>query len=225
MSIQSSSQTAGAGAAITLVATLISVYIVSQFLRNSIGVIAPNLAAELVLSPAEIGLLSSAFFLVFAAVQIPLGMALDRFGPRLCLMVGAAITVVGTVVFALAASPSVLIFGRALLGMGTAGSLVASLAVYAQRFPPERFATLTGLQVGIGTLGTLMATAPLAMSTAAIGWRVSFLAVGAFTLVVAVLIATVVRDGARPGGRHESWHESLSGILAVMRTPSMGRLF
>ena len=160
MSISGASRAASSGVAVPLVATLISIYIVSQFLRNSIGVIAPNLAAELVLSPAEIGLLSSAFFLVFAAVQIPLGMALDRFGPRLCLMVGAAITVAGTVVFALAASPGVLIFGRALLGMGTAGSLVASLAVYAQRFRPERFATLTGLQVGIGTLGTLMATAP-----------------------------------------------------------------
>ena len=76
MSIQSSSQTAGAGAAITLVATLISVYIVSQFLRNSIGVIAPNLAKELALSPGEIGLLSSVFFLVFAAFQIPVGVSL-----------------------------------------------------------------------------------------------------------------------------------------------------
>src|SRR5262245_2914054 len=225
MSISGASRAASSGVAVPLVATLISIYIVSQFLRNSIGVIAPNLAAELVLSPAEIGLLSSVFFLVFAAVQIPLGMALDRFGPRLCLMVGAAITVVGTVVFALATSPGVLILGRALLGMGTAGSLVASLAVYAQRFRPERFATLTGLQVGIGTLGTLMATAPLALSTAAIGWRASFLAVGGFTLMVAVLIAAVVRDDARPRSRHESWRESLSGILAVMRTPSMGRLF
>ena len=107
MSIQSSSQTAGAGAAITLVATLISVYIVSQFLRNSIGVIAPNLAQELALSPGEIGLLSSVFFLVFAAVQIPVGVALDRFGPRLCLIVGTAVTVVGAVVFAAAASPPV----------------------------------------------------------------------------------------------------------------------
>jgi nitrate/nitrite transporter NarK len=225
MSISGASRAASSGVAVPLVATLISIYIVSQFLRNSIGVIAPNLAAELVLSPAEIGLLSSAFFLAFAAVQIPLGMALDRFGPRLCLMVGAAITVVGTVVFALAVSPGVLILGRALLGMGTAGSLVASLAVYAQRFPPERFATLTGLQVGIGTLGTLMATAPLAVSTAAIGWRASFLAVGAFTLLVGLLIAAVVHDEARPRGRPETLSESLSGILAVMRTPSMGRLF
>ena len=83
MSIQSAVRTGISGAAITLVATLVSIYIVSQFLRNSVGVIAPNLAADLGLSPAEIGLLSSIFFLAFAAVQIPLGMALDRFGPRI----------------------------------------------------------------------------------------------------------------------------------------------
>src|SRR5262249_36618738 len=112
MSIQSAVRTAMSGAAITLVATLVSIYIVSQFLRNSIGVIAPNLAADLDLSPAEIGLLSSIFFLTFAAVQIPLGMALDRFGPRICLVVGAAVTVIGAVVFACAANPAVLIFGR-----------------------------------------------------------------------------------------------------------------
>ncbi len=226
MSIQSASRTAISGGAITLVATLVSIYIVSQFLRNSIGVIAPNLADELVLSPAEIGLLSSTFFFAFAAVQIPVGMALDRFGPRLCLVVGAAITVVGAVVFASAASPGVLIFGRALLGLGTAGSLVASLAVYAKRFPRDRFATLTGLQIGLGTIGTLIATAPLAFSTATIGWRASFLGVGAFTFLVGLLIAVVVRDDVpSTGGRRETWRESLSGIVAVMRTPSIGRLF
>src|SRR5713226_8278603 len=111
MSIQSASRTATAGAAITLVATLIAIYIVSQFLRNSIGVIAPNLAQELELSPAQIGLLSSTFFFVFAAVQIPVGMALDRFGPRICLVVGAAITVAGSIVFALAPNPVILILG------------------------------------------------------------------------------------------------------------------
>ena len=219
MSIQTASPTATSGAAIALVATLISIYIVSQFLRNSIGVIAPNLADDLGLSPAEIGILSSTFFFTFAAIQIPLGMALDRFGPRLCLVVGAAITVLGAVVFAAAASPDVLILGRALLGLGTAGSLVASLAVYAQRFPPDRFATLTGLQVGIGTIGTLIATAPLAFSTATIGWRGSFLAVGAFTLVVGLLIAVVVKDEAPTRARRETLRESLAGIAAVMRTP------
>ena len=225
MSIQSGPQTAGAGAAVALVATLISVYIVSQFLRNSIGVIAPNLALELGLSPVEIGLLSSVFFFVFAAVQIPVGVALDRFGPRLCLLVGAAVTVVGAAVFAAAENPGILILGRALLGLGTAGSLVASLAVYARRFPRDRFATLTGLQIGFGTLGALLATAPLAFSTATIGWRGSFLAVGVCTGLIGLLIALVVRDNGPAHGRHEALRESWSGIVAVLRTPSVGRLF
>src|SRR6516165_10194601 len=171
MSIQSAVRTGFSGAAITLVATLVSIYIVSQFLRNSVGVIAPNLAADLGLSPAEIGLLSSIFFLAFAAVQIPLGMALDRFGPRICLVVGAAITVIGAVVFACAASPGVLIFGRALLGLGTAGSFVASLAVYARRFPPDRFATLAGLQARRRSGGTLRATASPADGMSTFCWR------------------------------------------------------
>src|SRR6516164_834156 len=221
MSIQSAVRTAISGTAITLVATLVSIYIVSQFLRNSVGVIAPNLAADLGLSPAEIGLLSSIFFLAFAAVQIPLGMALDRFGPR----VGAAITVVGAVVFACAASPGVLIFGRALQGLGTAGSFVASLAVYARRFPPDRFATLAGLQVGMGTLGALLATAPLAFSTATIGWRGSFLGVAAVTFLIGLLIALVVNDNAAGAHSRKTYRERLSGILAVLRPPSNGRLF
>src|SRR5215470_1533788 len=109
MDVQTASRTAFSGAAVALVATLVAIYIVSQFLRNSIGVIAPNLAVELGLSAVEIGLLSSTFFFTFAAVQIPVGMALDRFAPRLCLVVGAAITVVGAIVFAAPTSTSAMI--------------------------------------------------------------------------------------------------------------------
>jgi MFS family permease len=230
MSIQSRSASPpgmAAAAIVVLVGTLISIYIVSQFLRNSVGVIAPNLAAELGLSPAELGTLSSAFFLAFAAVQIPFGMALDRFGPRLCLVVCAAITVVGAILFASATSPGGLILARALLGLGASLSLVAPLAVYARRFPPERFGTLAGMQVGVGTIGTLIATAPLAFSTVAIGWRGSFLLVAAITLLIGIVLAAVLRDdgAAAQQDRRESFAESVSGILTVIRTPSMGRLF
>jgi MFS family permease len=214
-------------AALVLVGALISIYIVSQFLRNSIGVIAPNLAAEIGLSAGQIGMLSSAFFLTFTAVQIPLGMALDRFGPRLCLLVCAAITVVGTVVFAYARTPGELILGRALLGLGSSSAFMAPLAIYARRFPPNRFATLTGLQLGIGTLGTLIATAPLAFATSAIGWRTSFLVVGGFTFAIGALLAIIVKDDGRPATQHssETLGESLAGILAILRAPSVGRLF
>src|SRR5262249_36392875 len=95
----------------------------------------------------------------------------------------------------------------------------------ARRFPPDRFATLAGLQVGIGTLGALLATAPLAFSTATIGWRGSFLAVAAVTFAIGLLIAVVVKDDAASARSRETLRDSLSGILAVIRTPSVGRLF
>jgi MFS family permease len=212
-------------ATVALAATLIANYVVSQFLRNSIGVIAPNLAQELLLTPAQIGLLSSMFFFLFAAIQIPLGMALDRFGPRICLSVGAAVTVLGCIAFASAASPQGLIAGRALMGLGAAGALVGALTVYARRFPAHRFAMLTGLQVGVGTVGALIATAPLGFSAATIGWRGSFLVVAAFAFVVGGLIVLVLRKDVAHYGHPESVRESLAGTVAVLRTPSIGRLF
>ncbi|HEY7244887.1 MAG TPA: MFS transporter [Xanthobacteraceae bacterium] len=210
---------------VALIATLVANYVASQFLRNSIGVIAPNLAQELALTPVQIGLLSSMFFFLFAAIQIPLGMALDRFGPRICLTLGAAVTVSGCIAFASAANPGGLIAGRALMGLGTAGALVGALTVYAGRFPPHQFATLTGLQVGVGTIGALLATAPLGFSAAIIGWRASFLVVAAFALVAGACIPIVLRKNGRHHGRTESLRESIAGTVAVMRTPSVGRLF
>jgi MFS family permease len=214
--------------ALAIVATLGVLYIVSQFLRNSVGVIAPNLAAEIGLSPLEIGLLSSMYFFVFAAVQLPLGVALDRFGPKLCILVSAAITVTGCAVFALATSVGGLVAGRALLGLGTACFLMAPLALYARWFAPERFSTLGGIHLGIGSLGALMATAPLAFSTATFGWRATFLGVGAFTVAIGLVTWMIASDdppGARFEPRRESLRESVAGIWEVIRTPSIGRIF
>jgi MFS family permease len=213
---------AGAG---LLVATLGVVYMVSQFLRNSVGVIAPDLAAEVGLSAAEIGLLSSAFFLIFAAVQLPLGVALDRFGPRLCLLAGIAVTLAGILLFALGTTPALLIAARTLMGLGCSASFMAPLALYARRFPADRFATLTGVQLGLGSIGTLLATAPLALAAAAIGWRGSFLIVAGAVLLIGLLLATVLRDdGAATAGR-ESLRDAFFGIREVFRTPSVGHLF
>jgi len=184
------------GAVVSLVGALIAIYLVSQFLRNSIGVIAPDLAKEVGLSAGEIGLLSSAFFLAFAAVQLPLGMAIDRFGPKTCLLVCATITILGCGLFATATSPAGLIVARVLLGLGS--------------------------------FGTLFATAPLAYAAAMFGWRATFLGVGVVTSLIAFLVAAVVDDGPGEGAarsRPESWRESLAGVAAVLRTPSVGHLF
>ena len=216
-----------ASAALMLVGTLIGLYMVTQFLRNSVAVIAPDLAGAIGLSAGDLGLLSSVFFFTFALAQLPVGIALDRFGPRRVLLVCAAIMILGSLAFAVAESTAGLIGARTLMGLGSSSAFMASLAIYARRFPPSRFATLTGLQYGVGSIGSLFATAPFAFAAATIGWRASFVAVAAVTFVAGILVALVVRDDpvARGAGSRESIGEAVRGIVAVMRTPSVGRLF
>src|SRR4029079_4256037 len=146
--------------AVLLVGTLAAIYLVSQFLRNSVGVIAPDLAREIGLNAAEIGLLSSAFFFAFAAAQIPLGIALDRYGPKRCMLLCAAIAFLGTLAFAVATTPAGLGTARILMGLGSSCYLMAPLALYARRFPPERFTLLAGIQISLGPIGTLFVTPP-----------------------------------------------------------------
>jgi MFS family permease len=213
---------------VTLVASLAAIYLVSQFLRNSVGVIAPDLAAEIGLSASEIGLLSSAFFFSFAAAQIPLGIALDRYGPKRCMLVCAAIAFAGTVVFAIATTPAGLIAARILMGLGSSCYLMAPLALYARRFPPERFTALAGIQIGIGTVGTLLVTAPLAFATATIGWRMTFMVVAGVVVIGALLVMLVVpRDtpADAPGAHRETLRESLAGVMQVVRMRGFWPIF
>ena len=217
---------APAAAAIGLFATLVTAYLLSQFLRNSIGVIAPDIAAEMNIPAAEIGVLSSAFFFAFAAVQLPLGVAIDRFGAKRSMLVCTAVVVVGTLMFAWGRTPAELTAARVVMGLGTSCYLIAPLALYAQRFSPDRFAMLAGLHMAVGTLGTLLATAPLAYVAAAMGWRAAFIGSAAVMCVIGVVIALVVREPAPAAPvRRETLAESILGIRAAMRIPSVGRVF
>jgi len=211
---------------VVLVMALAGIYMVSQFLRNSVGVIAPNLATELNLSASEVGLLSSVFFFSFAAAQIPLGVALDRYGPRRCMLVCAGIAIVGTLMFAAVASPFWLTVARVLMGLGSSCYLMAPLALYAKRFPPDRFATLVGVQLGLGTVGTLLATAPFAFAVALIGWRMSFVVIAGMVVAAAILVSVVVKDDkdGTPRAR-ETLRDSLKGTLAAIRVPSFWPVF
>jgi MFS family permease len=213
---------------VTLVSALAAIYLVSQFLRNSVGVIAPNLAAEIGLTAGEIGLLSSAFFFSFAAAQIPLGIAIDRYGPKRCMLACAGIAFAGTLLFAVATTASGLIAARVLMGLGSSCYLMAPLALYARRFPPERFTVLAGIQIAIGTIGTLFVTAPLALATATIGWRATFLVVAGAVIACAALVAVAVRDDAADRGypaSGETARESLRGVLEVARMRGFLPLF
>src|SRR5947207_1706731 len=207
----------GSRGIVTLVGALAAIYLVSQFLRNSVGVIAPDLAAEIGLSAGEIGLLSSAFFFAFAAAQLPLGVAIDRYGPKRCMLTCAVIAVIGAVEFAMATTPAGLIAARVLMGLGSSCYLMAPLALYARRFPPERFTVLAGIQLSIGTIGTLFVTAPLAWASATIGWRTTFLIVAGVLIACAVMVAIVVREDRTEvdAPYAETLRESLAGIARL----------
>jgi MFS family permease len=212
---------------VSLVGALASIYMISQLLRMSVGVIAPDLAAELSLSASQVGLLASIYFLTFALAQIPLGICIDRYGPKLCMVVCAGLTVIGIVLFSLATAASELMAARALIGLGTSGYLMAPLTIYAQRFPPERFAFFAGVQLSIGTCGTLIATAPLAYVVAAIGWRPAFLLIAVAMALAGLLVAIVVpeRKPAAAAPARETLAESIKGVGEVLRIPSVAPVF
>jgi predicted MFS family arabinose efflux permease len=211
--------------ALLLIVALVAIYAVSQFLRNSVGVIAHDLARELGLSATQIGLLSSSFFLSFAAAQIPVGIAIDRYGPKRTMLATSMLAIAGTALFAVAPSAPALIASRALMGLGCSTFFMAPLVIYARRFPPERFAGLTSLQMGFANIGTLSATAPLAASAVAFGWRSSFLGVALLTVAVALAVAWAVPRDAGTDRERESWAETFRGVGAALKVRSFWPVF
>jgi MFS family permease len=144
------------------------------------------------------------------------------------MLVSIGFTVLGCVLFAVAHEIGGLVTARALLGFGTASFLMAPVALYARWFPPERFSTLAGIQLGLGSLGAIFATAPLAYATASFGWRITFLGVGVCAALIGVLIWLIVTDdppGVKSEPHKETLRQSIAGIWQVIRTPSMGRVF
>lgn len=215
-------------AMIFLVISLCTIYMVSQFLRNSVGVIAPDLSADLNLSPENLGLLSGIFFLSFAAAQIPLGMALDRYGPRAVMLSLSGVAIVACLWFSIASDFRGLTGARMLMGLGCSSFFMAPLLIYVRMFSPARFATLTGIQLGLGSLGTLAATAPLAYISAAYGWRSGFVIVAVATALAALMVAIAARGRLAPPAhhdQHQTLRDSFKGVIAAIRQKDTLRLF
>jgi sugar phosphate permease len=174
-----------------LLAALLSL---SMFYRVSNAVIARNLVKDLKLSTEMLGVLGGAFFYSFALLQVPMGILLDRIGPRKVMSGFAIIGATGALVFSSSHSVVTALFGRVLLGAGMASMLMGSMKVFVLRFSPQRFATLSGALVSLGTLGSLLASSPLAYLTATIGWRHTFLYTGLITAILGCLAFWILGD-------------------------------
>ena len=206
-------------------AVLCTGLVASQFFRVSNAVIAPELMAELAIGTETMGVVNGTYFLAFAAMQIPAGMLLDRFGARRMVPALFLLAVAGSALYAAAQTGPELIAGRALIGIGCALGLMGPMVVIARWFEAERYARLISLLFTVGGLGALLASTPLAAVSEAIGWRGAFVAMAGVTGVIVVLLFLVVRDappGAAPGAaRAESAAEMWRGLGEALALADM----
>lgn len=192
-----------AGLAIRVFLAFASAYFMSYALRSVNAVIAPDLVAEFGLSNARLGALSSAYFLAFAAMQMPLGVWLDRFGSR---RVDAALLLVaalGCTVFAIARDATVLWIGRALIGVGVSAALMASLRAYRFWYAPGRQQQLAAWMLVAGALGALATTVPVQLALPWIGWRGVFGLSALLLCACSVAIRTQLPAEPARAGREE----------------------
>ena len=214
----------------TLALTFLAAYLLSYFFRSTNAVLAGDLQRDAGLGPEQLGFMTSLFFLVFAAAQLPIGAALDRWGPRWVPAGLMLLAAAGSLITAAADGFVQLAVGRALIGLGMAGVLMGALKAFAAWFPPQRFATVSGVFVGLGSLGALGATTPLAALAAAIGWRGVFVAAGVATAAVAALLVLVVRPappgvGPRPATGATATGPIAPPVAATFRTIYADREF
>jgi MFS family permease len=196
-------------------------YYLSYVFRTMNAVMADVLVRDLGLGPSQIGLLTAAYFFTFAVMQLPIGIALDRYGPRLVQTVLLCVAAVGAVLFAVGQDMAVLLLARALIGLGVAGGLMAALKAISLWTPAERQPFFNGVVIAMGALGALTATAPIDRLLTVIDWRSIVLLLGIVTAAVALIIRVATPDFDR-----EPPHDNVAraGLLAVYRDPNFWQL-
>jgi MFS family permease len=189
-------------------------YFLSYLYRTVNAVIGPLLATELSLGDNALGLLTSTYFLAFGAAQLPLGMLLDRFGPRRVEAGLLLIAASGATIFALSYTLGGLASGRALIGLGVSACLMASFKAFSQWYPPERLASLTGWIMASGGLGALAASKPLELALGFATWREVALALAATTLAVAAMLWLIAPEKVGDG-KTTGFSEQMAGVRKI----------
>jgi predicted MFS family arabinose efflux permease len=198
-------------------------YFISYLYRSVNAIIGPEIARDLGLGSAGLGLLTAIYFFAFAVFQLPLGILLDRYGPRrvngTMLLVAAA----GGTWFALGHSATELTAARGLIGLGVSGCLMAAFSAFVLWYPPERIATMNGVAFASGMLGAIVATVPLEMLLRVFHWREVFAGIVALNLAVSLLLFLAVPERtAAPRGN--GLRAQLAGFAQLARDPAFWRL-
>ena len=198
-------------------------YFLSYVYRAVNAVLGPQLASEFSLSASDLGLLTGAYFFACGLFQVPLGMLLDRYGPRrmdaILLLVAAA----GALLFITAGSFGGLFLGRALIGVGVSAALMACFQAFVLWYPAERIGTMIAIAYAAGAVGAMTVSIPFEYALRLTGWRTIFVSFIAVTLLVSALLFFVVPE-RRFGHAAEPLGQQLRGLLAVTRDTAFWRI-
>ena len=205
-----------------MMAVVVLAYMLSFFQRFAPAGVAQDLAAAFHTSAASLGVLAATYFYVYTLMQIPTGILADTLGPRRILLLGGLVGGAGSLLFGLAPSLDVALAGRTLIGLGVSVTFIAMLKLIAVWYEEHRFATMTGLALLLGNLGSVLAGSPLAGTAQALGWRQVFLGVGLLSLVLGVACWLLVRDRPQVSGAPAPAHRFdrtvvLQGMGRILR--------
>ena len=213
-------------AALLLALTLLTG--LSQFHRSALGVIAPELSADLALSPAMLGAANGMFFAAILVMQLPVGIALDRLGPRLVVAGLSVIAVLGLVLQGLATDGTTLLVARALIGIGCAASFMSAVVLCARWYAGGDMTLALSRIFALSQIGILLAGAPLAWLAGWLGWRDAFLISALLTGLAALAWWRLVQNDPphkpAPARKPESLREALRGQFSIWRLPGLSRV-
>jgi predicted MFS family arabinose efflux permease len=198
-------------------------YVVSYGMRTINAVIAPDLIADLQLSASQLGLLASAYFLTFALMQLPVGLLLDRFGPRRVDALLMLITASGSLLFAYADSFALLWLGRALIGVGVSACLMAAVQAYALYFKPHLQGSMSSWMLTAGSVGALLVTTPVHYALPVLGWRGVFVVVAVVCMVASAALWWGLPRLPFPG-KGTPLAQLLPGYMTIFRSAHFWRV-
>lgn len=206
--------------ALAIVATA---YVLSFFQRFAPAGIAQDLVAAFNTTASSLGVLAATYFYVYTLMQVPTGILVDTLGPRRILLLGGIVGGIGSLLFGMAPDLEMALLGRTLIGLGVSVTFIAMLKIIAVWFDERHFASLVGLSMLVGNLGSVLAGAPLSWLAQTSGWRVVFVGVAGISLLLGVACWLLVRD--RPEGAADEKTERprfdrtvvLANLLAVIQ--------
>src|SRR3954465_133615 len=173
---------------VTVFCPFVAGYFLSFFFCNVKAGISKELPGEFQLTPADLGFLTSMYLLAFAVIQLPLGVLLDRYGPRRVVAALMCFAAGGALVFSLSQNLATLSLGRALIGLGVSAGLMGAIKAFWLLFPVSPLATLNGWYPAIGALGSLCAPAPAELVVESLGWGGLFFILSGLSLAVSLVV-------------------------------------